>query len=54
LAVYTTRIDTIFGMTYVVIAPDHKDVEKFVTLEQEEACKKYIETTKNKSDLDRT
>jgi leucyl-tRNA synthetase len=41
-------------MTYVVIAPDHKDVENFITKEQENICKKYIEETKNKSDLDRT
>jgi leucyl-tRNA synthetase len=54
LSVYTTRIDTVFGMTYVVIAPDHKDVELFITTEQEKVCKEYIENTKNKSDLDRT
>jgi hypothetical protein len=41
-------------MTYAVIAPDHKDINNFITKEQEEVCKKYIETTKNKSDLDRT
>jgi leucyl-tRNA synthetase len=54
ISVYTTRVDTVFGMTYVVIAPDHKDVEKFITFEQKEACEKYIKETKNKSDLDRT
>jgi leucyl-tRNA synthetase len=41
-------------MTYVVIAPDHKDIENFITPENREACNKYIEETKNKSDLDRT
>lgn len=54
IRVYTTRIDTVFGMTYAVIAPDHKDVNDFITLEQKEECLKYIENAKNKSDLDRT
>ncbi len=54
IRVYTTRIDTVFGMTYAVLAPDHKDVEKFITPEQKEVCEKYIEEAKKKSDLDRT
>ncbi|PID86310.1 leucine--tRNA ligase, partial [Candidatus Gracilibacteria bacterium] len=54
ISVYTTRIDTVFGMTYAVLAPDHKDVEKFITEEQKEICKKYIENSKKKSDQDRT
>jgi len=54
IKVYTTRIDTVFGMTYAVLAPDHKDVEKFITEEQKEVCEKYIEEAKKKSDLDRT
>jgi leucyl-tRNA synthetase len=54
ISVYTTRIDTVFGMTYVVIAPDYKDVEKFISPSEEKACKKYTEDTRNKSDLDRT
>jgi leucyl-tRNA synthetase len=54
IRVYTTRIDTVFGMTYAVIAPDHKDIQDFITPEQKEACDKYISDAKNKSDLDRT
>ncbi len=54
IRVYTTRIDTVFGMTYAVLAPDHKDVEKFITPEQKEVCEKYIEEASKKSDLDRT
>jgi leucyl-tRNA synthetase len=54
ISVYTTRVDTVFGMTYAVIASDHKDVDKFITPENEQLCKNYIESTKNKSDLDRT
>lgn len=34
IRVYTTRIDTVYGMTYAVIAPDHPDVMQFVTPEQ--------------------
>jgi len=54
ISVYTTRIDTVFGMTYAVLAPDHKDIEKFITGEQKELCKKYIENASKKSDQDRT
>ncbi|MDD5213591.1 MAG: leucine--tRNA ligase [Candidatus Gracilibacteria bacterium] len=54
IAVYTTRIDTVFGMTYAVMAPDHKDVMNFITDGEKESCLAYIETAKNKSDQDRT
>lgn len=52
--VYTTRLDTVFGMTYAVIAPDHKDILDYITQDQKEKCEKYILDSKNKSDLDRT
>jgi len=54
IRVYTTRIDTVFGMTYAVLAPDHKDVMEFITQEQKEACLKYIKDSAKKSDQDRT
>ncbi len=54
IRVYTTRIDTVFGMTYAVVAPDHKDVEKFITPEQKKVCEKYIKDSLQKSDQDRT
>jgi len=54
IRVYTTRVDTVFGMTYAVIAPDHKDINDFITEEQKSDCEKYILDAKNKSDLDRT
>jgi leucyl-tRNA synthetase len=41
-------------MSYAVIAPDHKDVEKFIQPEYKQECEKYIQEAKNKSDLDRT
>lgn len=52
--VYTTRIDTVFGMTYAVLAPDHVDVMDFVTNEQKQACLDYIDESNKKSDQDRT
>jgi len=54
ISVYTTRIDTVFGMTYAVLAPDHKDIDTFITSEQKEICEKYIEEASKKSDQDRT
>ena len=54
IAVYTTRIDTVFGMTYAVLAPDHKDVMDFITPEKKDVCLKYIEDSAKKSDQDRT
>ena len=54
ISVYTTRIDTVFGMTYAVLAPDHNGVNDFITEEQKEACLKYIEDASKKSDQDRT
>ncbi len=54
ISVYTTRIDTVFGMTYAVLAPDYRDVDIFITSEQEKVCKKYIEDASKKSDQDRT
>lgn len=52
--VYTTRVDTVYWMTYAVLAPDHKDVQDFITEEQREVCEKYIDDANKKSDLDRT
>jgi len=52
--VFTTRHDTLFGATYMVIAPEHPLVSKLVTDEQKEAVERYIEEASKKSDLDRT
>jgi leucyl-tRNA synthetase len=41
-------------MTYAVLAPDHPQVMDFITPDQKEACLKYIEDSKKKSDQDRT
>jgi len=54
ISVYTTRIDTVFGMTYAVLAPDHIDVESFITDKNKEVCEEYIRISSQKSDQDRT
>lgn len=52
--VFTTRVDTVFGVTYVVIAPDHPEVEEYISSEQQKECEKYIKKTQNESELERT
>ncbi len=54
ISVYTTRIDTVYGMTYAVLAPDHPQVQDFIAPEQRTLCEAYIETAKWESDQDRT
>ena len=54
IKVYTTRSDTLFGATYMVIAPEHPLVDKIVSEEQKTAVKDYVEVTQKKSDFDRT
>ena len=54
LEVFTTRHDTLFGATYIVIAPEHPLVKELVTEEQKNLVTNYIEKTSKKSDLDRT
>ena len=54
LTVYTTRCDTLFGATYMVIAPEHKLVSKLTTADQKAAVEAYIEEAAKKSDLERT
>ncbi len=54
LRVYTTRPDTLFGATYMVIAPEHPEIEKIVTPEQKALVDEYRTQAAKKSDLDRT
>jgi len=54
LEVFTTRHDTLFGATYIVIAPEHPLVEDLLIEDQRTLVKQYIEETSKKSDLDRT
>jgi len=53
IEVFTTRIDTIFGVSFMVIAPEHELVAELTTPEQKGAIEAYIEQTKKKSELDR-
>ena len=52
--VYTTRPDTLFGASYMVLAPEHTLIHSIVTEEQRSKVEAYIEDTKKKSDFDRT
>jgi leucyl-tRNA synthetase len=54
LRVYTTRPDTLFGATYMVVAPEHELVNEITTPGQHDAVKAYIRNAALKSDLDRT
>jgi leucyl-tRNA synthetase len=54
IRVYTTRPDTLFGVTYMVLAPEHPLVPRLTTLEQRPAVDEYIRRSSLKSDLDRT
>jgi leucyl-tRNA synthetase len=54
IRVFTTRPDTLFGATYMVLSPEHKLVGEITTAEQRDAVKKYQEFAAGKSDLERT
>jgi len=54
LRVYTTRPDTLYGATYMVIAPEHPFVERLTTGAQREAVQQYCSQAAAKSDRERT
>jgi leucyl-tRNA synthetase len=54
IRVFTTRPDTLFGATYMVMAPEHPLVDKIASEERKDAVQKYREEAARKSDLDRT
>jgi len=54
IEVYTTRPDTLFGATYMVLAPEHPLVARITTAEQKSAVQDYITAASMKSDLERT
>ncbi|AEV29665.1 leucyl-tRNA synthetase [Sphaerochaeta pleomorpha str. Grapes] len=54
LEVYTTRCDTLFGATYMVVSPEHPLVATLTTSENKAAVEAYIVSSAHKSDLERT
>ena len=54
ITVYTTRPDTLFGATYVVLAPEHPSVSILTAPNQQEAVERYRRESSSKSDLERT
>ena len=54
IEVYTTRPDTLFGATYMVLAPEHALVSELVTAERKEEVEAYIRKASRKSDMERT
>jgi leucyl-tRNA synthetase len=54
IPIFTTRPDTIFGVTYMVLAPEHPFVELLVSEDQRESVEQYVELTKRKSEIERT
>ena len=53
LEIFTTRPDTIYGVTFMVIAPEHEWVEELTTEENREAVEQYIAETKRRSERER-
>ena len=54
IRVFTTRPDTLFGATYMVLAPEHELVEQITTADKKESVEAYRKKAAMKSDLDRT
>jgi leucyl-tRNA synthetase len=54
ITVYTTRPDTIYGVTYMVLAPEHKLVDKLTVNSQKANVAAYIEETSKKTEIERT
>lgn len=53
IKVYTTRPDTIFGVDFMVLAPEHELVQQITTSDQKEEVEKYLDYVKHRSDLER-
>lgn len=54
VTVFTTRADTLFGVTYVTLAPEHPLVSSITTADQKEEVDAYVTAASSRSDLDRT
>lgn len=53
LACFTTRIDTLFGVSFLVLAPEHPDLDRFITPSQQGVVENYIQEVANKSERER-
>ena len=53
IEVFTTRPDTVFGVSFVTLAPEHELVAKITTLERQKAVEEYVEKAKNRSERER-
>lgn len=53
LEIFTTRADTVFGVTFMVLAPEHTLIEAITTPEQKEAVEAYVAETKKRSERER-
>ena len=51
--VYTTRPDTVFGITYLVVAPEYKDIEKLTTAENKDAVEEYRANARKMTEIER-
>ncbi len=51
---FTSRADTLYGVTFIVVSPEYENVEQLITLEQEKSVKEYIKRAERKTELDRT
>ncbi|KAF0335259.1 leucine--tRNA ligase [Pediococcus acidilactici] len=54
IEIFTTRADTLYGATYLVISPEHPLVDQLTTLESKAAVEEYKQAVATKSDLERT
>ena len=53
MTIFTTRADTVFGVTFMVLAPESEWVEKLTTVEQKEAVEEYLAMAKKKTERER-
>src|SRR5216683_2335196 len=53
ISVFTTRVDTVFGMTYVVLAPEHPLVEQLSAPERKVEVEAYVERSRRETDIER-
>jgi len=54
ITVFTTRIDTLFGCTYVVIAPEHPLVSKLTTEKHKQEVEEYVDSSRKRNDIERS